>query len=245
MKQFKIYLSIVTLVSLAVCCSKDYPVTATNTPLATDKAYVKVVSATLSAARNYVYSNTIPLSGNALVYGGNFPANSSAYSVVYTSFNNLTVKDTSAITTQLPITFLAPLEGGKYYSLFTFDTITATKYKFVEDKLSFNLPDTAARVRFANLIFSTTPIPNVDIYSKKLNANVFSNISSASITDFLPYQSKQVDTLLVRETGTTNLLFQFNTFIPDVNRYYTLVYRGRAQNTTGAVARTLDRVINY
>lgn len=245
MKLNYIYALALLLVGATIACNKEYPVTAFNTPLSTDKANIKVVSATLSAARNYVYSNTIPLSGAALAYGGTFPANSSGYSVIYTSYNNITVKDTAAITTQVPITFLASIEGGKYYSLFTYDTITATKYKLVEDKLNFSLPDTAARIRFANLIFSTTAIPNVDIFSKRQNTNVFTNIPSTTITDFLPFQSKLTDTLFVRETGTTNLLFQFNTFTPDVNRYYTLVYRGRAQNTTGAAARTLASVTNY
>jgi hypothetical protein len=77
-----------------------------------------------------------------------------------------------------------------------------------------------------------------------MNTNVFSNVSPASVTSFIPYTSKQTDTLFVRETGTTNLLFQLNGFVPDQKRFYTLVFRGRQDNLYGQT-RTLSSFTNY
>jgi hypothetical protein len=98
--------------------------------------------------------------------------------------------------------------------------------------------DTTARVRFANFIYSKTPVPNVDLFSVKRNANVFTNVATTDVTGYIPFNSAvtnaTADTLMVRETGTTILLAQLNTYLPIRKRSYTLVLRGSYKAATPA-----------
>jgi len=105
--------------------------------------------------------------------------------------------------------------------------------------------DTAARVRFANFPFSTTAIPNVDIFSQKQQANVFTNISTAAVTDFISFRANISDTLFVRPTGTTTNLTQLNGLVPTAKRNYTVIFRGSYRTTAGAAARTLTSFLSY
>jgi hypothetical protein len=105
--------------------------------------------------------------------------------------------------------------------------------------------DTTARVRFANFPYSTAAIPNIDLYSTRRAANVFSNVSLAGVTDFIPYASNLLDTLYVRETGKTSNLAAIVGFSPITKRSYTVIFRGSYRLTTGTAARTLSSFLSY
>jgi hypothetical protein len=156
------------------------------------------------------------------------------------------IKDSLATSTQLPITFTGNFEPNKYYTIFTYDTLTAAKYKMVETNITIPTADTVSRIRFANFAFSTTAMPNVDLFSVKRNANVFTNIAPTQVTDFIDHPGRITDTFYVRATGTTTNLTPVFTVTPTYKRSYTIVFRGR-YNTTGTtgVARMLSLHTDY
>lgn len=237
-------LAIASLFTLALfACKKDMTLFHTEQQDLSKKALVKVYSATLGATRNYVYFDNLPVTGAGLAYGGLFPS-VSFYAAIDAGTKNVEIKDTLITTKQTPAKFSSKFEAGKYYTIFTYDTLTATKQIAVEDKLVVPA-DTTARIRFANLIYSRTTIPAVDVYSVKRQANVFTNIPVAGVTDFIPYASDISDTLFVRAAGTSTNLTQLNALLPREKRSYTVVFRGVYQLTTGTLARTLTSFTNY
>lgn len=208
-----------------------------------DKSYFRLYNAALSTTRNYVYVNGVQVTGAAVAYAGLFPS-TGHYTAVVPGGNQILIKDTLGTSIQTPVSLSAIFEKGKRYTLFTYDTLTAVKYKLVADDIVIPA-DTTARVRFANMIFSSVSIPNVDIYSNRRGANVFTNIPATGVTPFIPYAS-QNDTLHVRATGTTTNLASITGFSPTAKRSYTVVFRGRYQTTgTTGVARTLTSFSNY
>jgi hypothetical protein len=109
--------------------------------------------------------------------------------------------------------------------------------------------DSTARVRAAHFSFlKTGPIPAIDIFSIKKNANIFSNIAYGQVTDFISYPSAG-DTLLVRQAGSTTInLDTLTSFNPARQRSYTLVFTGRyMSNGSGGATlpRTLFSYTNY
>jgi hypothetical protein len=227
-----------------LACNKDIQNKADYSlyPGTANAAYVKVVSATVGATRNYVYNSALtPLTGAAIAFGGTAPS-SNSYFVVNAGSNVVFIKDTLPTTTQAPLIVSASFDPGSYYSIFTYDTTTTIKYALVQDVMPA-VVDTAARVRIVNLARGATK--NIDVFSKVMNTTIFSNVSPATIGTFIPYTSKLNDTLYVREAGTTNLLYQLNGFLPDQKRYYSLVFRGRQDVSSGAIARTLSPFTNY
>jgi hypothetical protein len=147
-----------------------------------------------------------------------------------------------ATTTQNVISLLTPFEQGKYYTLFLYDSTNAVKQKLVTDEIVVPA-DATARIRFANFIYSTTAIPNVDVYSFKKGGNVFTNISPTSVTDFISHPAG-ADSFFVRPTGTTTNLFKL-AMTPASKRSYTLVFRGQYGTSTGTLARTLSSFLSY
>lgn len=233
-------------VILTASCKKDAHTN--DAPFDTnlgDKAVLKVVNAAINTSRNYVYIDNTPISYTLLAYASSFP---SVYGVTVNSGSRaVLVKDTLSTSTQNPLNFSANFEAGKHYTLFTYDTSNAVKYKLVKDAIEIPA-DTTARVRFANLIYSSTPIPNVDVFSARKNANIFTNVAPADITDFIAYPSTPaIDTLYVRVTGTTTTILQANSFSPTKKRSYTLVFRGRFAETTSTntLVRTLSSYTTY
>lgn len=203
----------------------------------TNKAFVQVYNATLSSARNYVYVDGNAVTGAIVAYGGAFPSTPSNFSVT-PGFRSFLIRDTSStILTQPPMSFAENFEPNKYYTIFMYDTLNSPKQKTVVNNIIIPA-DTTARVRFANFIFSKTPVPNVDIFSIKSNANVFTNVQVTDVTNYVPFKTflptSTSDTLLVRETGTTILLAQLNAFNPIRKRSYTLVLRGSYKAATPA-----------
>ncbi len=247
--KIKTFIAVVMLIAFA-SCSKDYTDTTSITTVDLSKqVFVKVFSATTGATRNYVYLPTptsfIPLSGGtALAYGGTMPA-TSTYFAINEGQNSILIKDTLSTTTQAQIFTVATLTRGKYYSLFTYDTTVSIKTKLVEDNIVVPT-DTTARLRFANFVRSGSAIPNFDIYSKNLNANIYTNVALNDVTAFIPYASNVSDSLYIRSTGTsTNVIGMSIT--PAPKRSYTILFRGRydATGTSPTVPRTLTTFTSY
>ncbi len=208
----------------------------------TNKAFVQIYNGTLGSARNYVYVDGNAVTGAALAFNGTFPSTPANFSI-NSGFRAFLIRDTSStILTQPPMSFSENFQANTNYTVFMYDTVTTPKQKTVINDIVIPA-DTTARVRFANFIFSTTAVPNVDIFSLKRNANVFTNVQVTDVTGYIPYASSLNDTLYVREAGTTNLLSTLNGFNPVRKRSYTLVFRGSYKTTgTAGVARLLTSV---
>lgn len=208
-----------------------------------NKAFVQVYNGTLTSARNYVYVDGNAVTGAALAYAATFPSTPSNFAVT-SGFRAFLIRDTSStILVQPPMSFAENFEANKNYTIFMYDSVTTPKQKTVMNGIIFP-DDTTTRIRFANFIFTKTAVPNVDLFSVKRNANVFTNVQITDVTNYTPHPSSsktvENDTLYVRETGTTNLLATLNGFAPVRKRSYTLVFRGRYQSTSGTVVRTLS-----
>ncbi len=241
-----ISIAVVAISLLYLSCSRSNIelVAATNSNF-NNKAFIQVYNATVNSTKNYVYVDGNAVTGAAVAYGATFPSTPSNFSVG-AGTRAFLIRDTTPATTQPPMSFAESLETNKYYTIFMYDTLTTPKQKIVNNNIIIP-DDTTARVRFANFIFTKTAVPNVDLFSVKRNANVFTNVAITEVTNYVPFAAAVTtatsDTLLVRETGTTNLLAQLNTYLPIQKRSYTLVFRGRYQSTS-APARTLSSFSN-
>lgn len=233
-------------ISLLIGCKREKfaPPVKENFELS-DKAFVRLYNGAVGTARNFLYLNETPLTGAAVGYGGLFPATGGFYSAIPAGQLNLNVKDTITGAVQPVVPVAGTFDAGKRYTIFTYDTATQAKQLTIEDRLEVPA-DTSARVRFVNIPFSRNVIPNVDVYSKRKGANVFSNISLNSATDFIPYEAAQTDTLYVRVAGSEIGLDTLVTFSPARKRFYTLVFRGNYNiNANVPTARTLTNFLTY
>lgn len=238
-----ITIAIASIIVLA-SCEKEYKSLLSQETNLGNTAFVKFHNGIINSNRTYIYSDLVPLNGATIAYGAVFPLLSPSYSAVNAGTRAIAIRDTLAPSTQYPISFSTAMTGGNYYTIFAYDSLNAPKYKVVQDNIQvFN--DTSARIRFANFPFSTTAIPNVDIFSQKQQANVFTNISTTSVTDFISYRAGISDTLYVRPTGTTTNLTQLNGLVPTAKRNYTVIFRGSYRTTAGAAARTLTSFLSY
>ena len=194
-----------------------------------DKGYVAVYNGSLNSVRNNLFVDGTATTGLAgtFGYGSLFPG--TVFGVaVDPGQRTFIVRDTLA---------------GSKYTIFTYDTLTRTKARIVETSIVIT---DSSRVRLVNLIFSTTPVPNIDVFSVRRNANIFTNVAPEQITGYIPYSSFRTDTLYVRATGTTVNLTPILTFSATPRRSYTLVFRGRYQTTgTTGVARLLSVFADY
>jgi hypothetical protein len=172
------------------------------------------------------------VSGIVLASGGIFPGTAYSFKVNAGS-RSFTIKDTLPATTQVPLTFTQTMEAGKSYTIFTYDTITSTKQATVLNNIVVPT-DTSSRLRFANFIYNTTPVANVDVYSYKkgTGAPLFANVATNQVTDFIPYASLQTDTLYVYAAGTTSPLI-VKQAVPSLvpTRSYTSAYNGSYRGT--------------
>ena len=208
--------------------------------------YMKVYVASPGVLRNYVFVNDRQVTGAALASGGLFPLSSASPGILF-QHNNLfsvqqneikpipqriTIRDTALVTTQPVTNLVTNLETLSYYTLFLTDSSLRPNPLLVKDNI-VPVADTTARIRFANLPFSPLAIPNMDIFSVKANANIFSNVPIQTITDFRAYASALNDTLHVRAAGTTTNLASINGIVTTQKRYYTLVFRGSYRSPTG------------
>ena len=237
LKKINLILWILAAPALYMSCTQETPHVATRLTDSSNSGSVQVFSATVKAARNYVYVDGTSVSGIALATGGIFPGTAYSFKVSAGS-RSFTIKDTLPATTQVPLTFTQNIEAGKSYTIFTYDTITSTKQATVLNNIVIPT-DTSSRLRFANFIYNTTPVANVDVFSFRkggiggTNAPpVFANIATNQVTDFIPYSSGITDTLYVYATGTTSPLIVkqvVQSLVP--TRSYTSVYNGSYRGT--------------
>lgn len=248
MKISKKYIAAVLMVGsvLLLSCKKEFKKLIVEDTNLSGKAFLKVYNSAVNTNRNYVYVDNVPITGSIMAYGAVFP--STGYTgVLEPGSHTILVKDTLATSTQKPVSFTSTFEPGKNYTLFTYDTVNAVKYKLVTDVIEIPA-DTSSRMRFANMIYSSTALPNVDLFSVRKNANIFTNVALGQVTDFIPYASNSIDTIYVRATGTTTNLTPLGTIRLTQKRSYTIVYRGRYETTTpstAALLRSLAVFANY
>lgn len=223
-------------------CTKTTPQVAITESDFNASTMVQVFNATVRATRNYVYVDGVPVSGAALALGGVFPATSYAFKV-NGGFRSFLIRDTLSTTTQLPLSFEQNLQLGSSYTIFTYDTITSPKQLTVLNTIVVPT-DTSSRLRFANFIYNTTAVPNVDVYSfrKGTSAPVFTDIATGSVTNFIPYASGITDTLYIYATGTISPLI-VKTLVPNLvpQRSYTAAYNGSFKATT----KTISTFVTY
>jgi len=232
LKKINLILWVLAISAIYVSCTKETPHIATRITDFSNSASVQVFSATVKAARNYIYVDGTPVSGIVLASGGIFPGTAYSFKVNAGS-RSFTIKDTLPATTQVPLTFTQTMEAGKSYTIFTYDTITSTKQATVLNNIVVPT-DTSSRLRFANFIYNTTPVANVDVYSYKkgTGAPLFANVATNQVTDFIPYASLQTDTLYVYAVGTTSPLI-VKQVVPSLvpTRSYTSAYNGSYRGT--------------
>ena len=237
LKTIILILGTLTVSSLYLSCTKNNPqVTVTETDFK-NSTLVQVFDATVRSARNYVYVDGVPVSGAALAAGGVFPATSFAFKV-NSGLRAFLIRDTLSTTTQLPLSFAENMQVASSYTIFTYDTITSPKQITVLNSIVVPT-DTVSRLRFANFIYNTAGLPNVDVYSfrRGTSAPVFTNVPATGVTSFIPYASGITDTLYVYETGTTSPLI-VKTLIPNLvpQRSYTAAYNGSFKATTKTIS---------
>jgi len=232
LKKINLILWVLAISAIYVSCTKETPHIATRITDFSNSASVQVFSATVKAARNYIYVDGTPVSGIVLASGGIFPGTAYSFKVNAGS-RSFTIKDTLPATTQVPLTFTQTMEAGKSYTIFTYDTITSTKQATVLNNIVVPT-DTSSTLRFANFIYNTTPVANVDVYSYKkgTGAPLFANVATNQVTDFIPYASLQTDTLYVYAAGTTSPLI-VKQAVPSLvpTRSYTSAYNGSYRGT--------------
>jgi len=199
-----------------------------------------------------IYVNNVKLTGAFLSYGLTYPTASNLYAAVPAGTVSIKLSaigvnglaGTFGADSTVVATITKTLTAGGYYSFIMTDsllTATDSKQIFVQD--NFTRTDTTHfTVRFAHTILADTAGKNVDVYSNRLGANMFSNISPGTVTTFTsqPYNII-TDTLIVRRAGTSFELARLTTAsIPFAReRAYTVIYKGTAALTTGAKARSL------
>ena len=245
----KINILISVLFSLQfISCTREIPQVADLEKEINKFATLQVFNATVKSVRNYVYVDGVPVTGAVIGFGSIFPA--AAFGIKLTPGSRaILIKDTTANTLQVPITFTQNFDAGKSYTTFTYDTLTSIKQITVVNNITIPT-DTTSRLRFANFIYNTTVLPNVDVYSfRKIsgtpvfvngspvlssNTPIFANIATNTVTEFLPYPSGLSDTLYVVATGTTTPIITkqlVTSLVP--SRSYTSVYNGSFKGAKG------------
>jgi len=223
-------------------CQKKVETSFTEEKNLNDKALIKVYMGTVSATRNYVYVDGVPVTGAGLATGGIFPSTGYA-SAITAGTKNFIIKDTLATSKQVPLEFTSTLEAKKNYTIFMFDTITSPRKLIVETPLNM-LHKISAPVRFVNIIYAKTNIPAVDIYSTAKNVNLFTNVPTGSVTGTISLPTEVTDNIIVRIAGTTTQLAAINSLVLQPDRAYTLVFRGSYFVTSGTNAKTLSLLTN-
>ncbi len=239
-----IILLVLGYASYFVACNKEEERMIDENLDLSGKGIIKIYNATLGSTRNNIYIDNIPITGTTGTYAFSSAFPSTVYGIAVEPGNRaIQIKDTQTTSTQKPIDLMASIAAGKNYTIFTYDTLTQAKAKIVETAI---VTSDSSRLRFANFIFSTTPVPNVDVYSVKRQENIFTNVATTQVTDYIPFSSFRNDTLYVRATGTTANLTPVFGFSPTRERSYTIVFTGRYQ-TTGAtgIARLLTSFPDY
>lgn len=226
-------------------CKKEFTPSWTEINDLSDRANIKYANYTVNSARNYILVENNFVSGTASAYTNVYPSGATSYMSIPAFYKSFTIRDTLPTTTQPALSFTATLDKGAFYTLFTYDSINAPKFKLVKDAIVVPT-DTTARVRFANFAYSTAAMPNIDIFSTRLGANVATNLAPTDVTNFVPYASGILDTLHIRETGRTVNLVSVNGFSAITKRSYTVVFRGSWRLAAGTtLGRGVSSFLSY
>ena len=246
--QHIIFGAIILVVGLAAC-NKD-TVYVADPISSSSNAYIKFLHvspslATITGQADNVTllnldlkSNTYSkITGTPLAYERYFPTTTNSYATITAGLQ--TIKFSLAAVSQKDSVELflkkVQADAGKYYSFIITDSIkseTISKAMFLQDDL-LSLGSTQIGMRLVHAIWNDTAAKNIDIFSRRNNATIFSTRSAGSATTFIPLNYFTTsDTLIVRRAGTTFALATFNgaTFTP--GRNYTLVYKGNGAVTT-------------
>lgn len=193
----------------------------------------------------YGKDSTVKYSGGAvatgglltgLAYGSTYPSND--YAVVPASNDSVKIRVAQNATVaagQFAALGKFAFDNNRYYSVFVVDSFPQNSALYVEDNLKrpedFS-KDSLINIRFVHMVYGG---PAVDIFSRRANRVIFSNINYKQISEFQELTKYPIaDTLTVRVANTTTVIATLNTFNPTNKRNYTLFARGRAGATTAA-----------
>ena len=216
-------------------------------------AYVKVaqMSPNFRAVVNgrdsfNVYFNEAKVNGAFLTYGSFFPTTTSLYAAVRTGSQvvRMTVNGVNTPDSFNLVGFTKNLKAGTYYSFILTDSLFSldpSKQMFIEDNF-IRTDTTHYTIRLVHAIPNDSTGKNIDVYSTRLNTNIFTNVAPGSATQFItnPY-TIIADTFIVRRTGNPFELCRLSTVALPIGREraYTLIYRGNRGSATGTKPRSL------
>ncbi len=183
----------------------------------------------------FIYANGAKLNGTSLSYGGVWPT-TAVYSYLAagsTKFEIINGRIDLTVVPNVPkytagdtlATLTANLEKGKYYTLYIGDTVPTVRLTLKEDNLV--TPDYQKyKIRVANLLMN--PLDTLTLFSIRENAEIISNITHKTISDWVQLSLPVInDTLVFRKKGTTASYVALNGFSPIGQRMYTLLGRGK------------------
>ncbi len=154
--------------------------------------------------------------------------------LVYTSFfryfeifsGNRVVELSRSGTNSFVAQNVAPLQPGKYYSLFIGEKSDSVKFNLFEDNLT--APATGkAKIRIGHF---SPGAPNVDVALN--NTVVFTNQAYAKVSDFSQVDASDSYRLQIRPTGTTTAVID-TTIKIEANKIYSILARGIVTGTGG------------
>ena len=198
-----------------------------------------------------VYVNGVKVNGAFLTYGSIFPTISNLYAGVPAGPQSIRISVNGKVTPDsiTLASFNKTLTEGSYYSFIITDSLLKgdeSKQIFVQDNFA-RTDTTHYTLRFVHAILndSVGGVKNVDVYSTRRAANIFSNIAPGTVTAFttLPYTLAN-DTLIVRRPGFLYPLATLNTVVFARERAYTLVYKGQPGTTTAPKGRSIITYTN-
>jgi hypothetical protein len=252
-KYFSLLIFITAGLLIISACKKDFT-KFTNEPLFIgDQAFLRVmhVSPNFRAVQNKpdsfnIYVGANKINGSLFTYNGAFPAtaiNSNTYAAVPSGSQaiRLSLQGVNNIDSVTIMQLDKNLEAGKYYTFFITDSLKAQQDRIWVNDINFLPTDTSQfKVRFAHMILNDTAGKKVDVYSFRQAANIFTNISPGTVTDYVAIATPSIiDTISVRRTGTGFELARLNGVSYVKTRLYTILFKGSPGLTTGTKARSV------
>jgi hypothetical protein len=217
MKSIKIIFIILACSTILASCAKKTSYTFPTNGDLSQGSLIQVYSAIVTSSTAYrshifvdgtllTFQGSSTIAASAIAPGGVFPqATIANASYIPSGLKSFLVRDTAASSTLPVFSFAENMTPGRNYTIFLYDTVTTIKQKTVQTDIVIPT-DSTARLRFANFVYSTTAVPAVDIFSKRQNVNVFTNVAVTDVTNFIPYPSAVNDTFFVTQTPTKNHL---------------------------------------
>jgi hypothetical protein len=196
----------------------------------------------------FIYANGQKLNGLSLGYGsvwpttsvyGNIPSGSVKFDIVNARLDLTVVPNVPKFIAGDTLgSFTATLDKGKFYSLYIGDTVPSVRLTLKEDILV--APNTDRyKIRFANFSMNNNPTDTFNIFSRRENAEIITNITHKNVSDWIQLPVPILsDTFELRKKGSTTtyisatLSGQSNpAFSPAPLRMYTIVVRGKTNVT--------------